>query len=251
MLHLLGDEADRAAIEPHLDSCAACREEIDRLRALLDTARLDEPPEPDAGFEARIWERQRAALARDGRLADPPSGDGSNVVRPAIWSFRRIAAAGAVAASLVVAFLVGLYLPPPGGPAPGDPTVEQRGGERVLLVAVGDHLERSRMVLLELVNGPDSRDLGAERAQARRLVSDNRLYRQTARMAGETAMADVLEELERVLLELAQSPDSVGAEELEWLRQRVADGDLLFKVKVIEGSARDKTGPVDAAGRSL
>ena len=80
--------------------------------------------------------------------------------------------------------------------------------ERVLVVAVGDHLERSKMLLVEIANAdPDQKiDLFDQREVAEDLVYTNRLYRQTAMTAGEGRMAGLLEELERVLIEIAHSP---------------------------------------------
>ena len=69
------------------------------------------------------------------------------------------------------------------------PAADPQAGERVLLVAVGDYLERSQMVLIELANanpkGP--LDISAEQERAGDLVSESRLYRQTAAHTGDTA----------------------------------------------------------------
>ena len=77
------------------------------------------------------------------------------------------------------------------------------------MVAVGDHLERSQMVLVELVNADTKSavDISAEREMAESLLQENRLYRQTAQVSGKTRMATVLEDLERVLMEIAHSPE--------------------------------------------
>ena len=46
-----------------------------------------------------------------------------------------------------------------------------------------------------------------------------RLYRQTARTTGDSAVASVLDDLERVLIEIAHSPSEVSSEQLDDLRQ--------------------------------
>jgi anti-sigma factor RsiW len=67
--------------------------------------------------------------------------------------------------------------------------------------AVGDHLERSQMVLVELAHADTSGelDISAERQLADDLVASNRLYRQTAQQMGHANVAGLLDELERVL----------------------------------------------------
>jgi hypothetical protein len=115
--------------------------------------------------------------------------------------------------------------------------------ERILLVAVGDHLERSQMVLAELSNAPEQKgglDISDERALASELVDDNRLYRETARATGDAAVASVLDDLERVLIEIAHSPSEVSSAQLEDLRQQIESRGLLFKVRVLGSRVRDE-----------
>lgn len=238
VLYLLGDERDHDALHEHVQGCERCRAETERLRALLGRVEEMPVPEPDAGFEERIWARRSAALAE--RASETGAGvggdDRAGRVVP-FWSLGRLALTGAIAASLVVAFLAGLYMPR-SEEASLRPEEAGPRGDRVLLVAVGDHLERTRMVLVELSNASDPEIFRAQQVQARSLIGDNRLYRQTARLSGQSDVAEVLDEVERVLLEVARSSDEIPAEELAWLRQRVTERDLLFKVSVIEGSAR-------------
>ena len=49
---------------------------------------------------------------------------------------------------------------------------------------------------------------------------------------GDAATAALLEDLERVLLEIAHSPSAVSAKQLEDLRKQIEDRGILFKVKV-------------------
>jgi len=49
-------------------------------------------------------------------------------------------------------------------------------------------------------------------------VEENRLYQQTARSNGDTAMASTLDELQRILLDVANSPDEVTPSQFESIR---------------------------------
>ncbi|MGH9721855.1 MAG: hypothetical protein ACRD8O_16735, partial [Bryobacteraceae bacterium] len=150
--------------------------------------------------------------------------------------------AGAIAAMVVFAFLAGRFThkPVPSGPGPVAASGQVR--ERILLVALGDHLERSQMVLIELANAsPElARDITGEQERAEDLISENRLYRQTALTAGETNVATVLDELERLLLEIAHSPSKISSPELTRLKERIEAAGLLFKVRVVESNLRER-----------
>jgi len=110
-------------------------------------------------------------------------------------------------------------------------------------VALGDHLERSQMVLAELTNAADGKgklDISDERQTAEQLLDDNRLFRQTARSTGATAVASVLDDLERVLLEISHSPSEVSSDQLDELRQEIESRGLLFKVRVLGSQVREQ-----------
>jgi len=83
-------------------------------------------------------------------------------------------------------------------------------------------------------------DITAEQVLARELSAVNRLFRRAAADAGEPGMASVLEELELVLIEIANGPAKLSADEFATLRQRIDTGGLLFKVKVLTAQMRAK-----------
>jgi hypothetical protein len=94
------------------------------------------------------------------------------------------------------------------------------------------------MVLLEFVNAAPREASGSrERAWAGELVASNRLYRQTAVREGEPGVADVLDQLERVLLEIANSPTQASPETHEALRRRIEEEGVLFKIEIIGARA--------------
>jgi hypothetical protein len=214
-----GADAERA----HLAGCAACRERVEALRAVLDAAREDVPERgPDYG--AQVWARLAPRLSARAplELAAP---------RRAV-SLHRFASFGALAASLLAAFLLGRHTAPLPPPAP---VAEAQVRERVLLVAVGDHLERSRVLLVEWMNEPE----GAAPRGAEELLRTNRLYRASAERGGDADVAAVLLELERTLLEIARAPEFGPAERAE-LQARIARRGTLFKVRVLGEQVRQR-----------
>src|SRR5262249_18066447 len=146
----------------------------------------------------------------------------------------------AMLALLAVAFLAGRFYPRQDS-AP-QTAMDTFSPERVLLVAVGDYLERSQMVLIELANanakGP--LDISSEQERAQDLVSETRLYRQTAASTGNTSVTGILDELERVLLEIARGPSRLSPAELEKFRARLEAEGILFKIRVVNSNVRSQ-----------
>jgi hypothetical protein len=111
--------------------------------------------------------------------------------------------------------------------------------ERVLVVAVGEHLGHSERMLVELSNaapndpGQKEVNISAEQRRAEDLLEENRMYRQTALQEGDAGLANVLDELERVLLDVAHSPEEVTPAQLEAIRQKIEARGILFKVRVV------------------
>jgi hypothetical protein len=224
-----GESPAAAAAEAHLAACGACRAEWDALRAALDAV-TDET--------AAASSRERTPADIDATwLALRPRLQATRHAR----SVRRFLLAPlAAAAALVVAFLAGRHWSVPSPPPAA--AADERVRERVLLVAVGDHLERSQMLLVELAAAPRGRaaDIGIEQGWAQELVGANRLYRQAALRAGEPAVADVLDELERLLVEVASAPETLQPEQLARLQERIEARGLLFKVRVLGSRMREQ-----------
>jgi hypothetical protein len=216
VLHHYGEHGEAAAVAAHLERCEACRASMEALRTDLASVTLDVPA-ASADYATRVWERLRPHLV----AASPRRG---MLHRPAV---RRAAGYLALAASLVAAFLLGRMSPQPSGVAMVPDT-----RERVLLAAVARHLDRSQRVLVELAHA-DEGNAGDLSARAERLVAENRLYRQSARQAGEVGLASLLDELGLVLLEVAHAPEPLTPGDVRDLNARVERKALLFKVRVV------------------
>jgi hypothetical protein len=237
VLHYYG-EMDAAAEDratTHLAGCAECHDgyaRLQRVMALVDSVPAADAPE---GFERVAWARLEAALPakRSGWLSW------------FVFSPARVAFGAAVIMLVVGAFMAGrMATPPVAVPAPA---VAEAGNanavrERILLVDLGDHLDRSQMMLVELVSADDRGpvDISSEQARAEQLLAANRLYRQTAIKTGDAATAAVLDELERVLVDVAASPSTLTQENLDEVRRRIESKGILFKVRVVSSDVRER-----------
>jgi hypothetical protein len=204
----------------HIEQCAECRAAFERLQELLDSISDYPVPERNSAYGAEVWARLTPHLP----LARPRSP----------W-LRWWVLGPAFAAVLAVAFWAGML------------TEQRQTGfsakarERVLLMAIGDHLERSQIILTELVHAqPGSTDLSYERERARDLVYENRLLRESATRAGDLRDAGLLDELERALVAIANSPPAGSSDDLQEIQQRIESEGLLFKVRITGIDAREK-----------
>jgi hypothetical protein len=161
-----------------------------------------------------------------------------------VFQWPRWALAAGLGLMLLGAFLAGRYWRQPStnlAPAIAQSQPLSAGArERVLLTEIGDHLERSQLALIELINSKTNGavDITPEQVLARELAAVNRLFRRTAADAGETGLATVLEDLELVLVEVANGPSKLSAEEFAALRDRIDSDGLLFKVRVLGAQVR-------------
>ena len=238
----------RAAVEAHVDACPECRTSLEEIRATLDaSARIDIPERGD-DYGAKVWDAIESRLSESSHISTPALRHGTPVprlsLRPAPW----------LAAAAVVALAVGAYwlgrhnasidrppqvpLTATATPAPSLRTEAIR--DRVVLAALGEHLDRTERTLVELVNSqPGGRvDISAEQAWARDLLEANRLYRRAASNAKTPALSQVLDDLEPVLLEIANSPSRLTSDEFETLRDRIEARSLVFKVRVTGADIR-------------
>ena len=224
VLFYYGESAEAPAVESHLAECEACRAGFRSLQLVLNTVNSAPVPERSPEYGHAVWKRIEKQIAPRRRRS---------FVHWWVW-------APATAALVLTAFFVGRL-----SHRDDAATLAHNNQirERILLVAVGDHLERSQMVLAELSNAPEGQgklDITDERQMAEELLDDNRLYRQTARTTGDTAVANVLDDLERVLIEIAHSPSEVSNEQLDELRQSIEARGLLFKVRVLGSRVHDE-----------
>ncbi len=214
-----------AGLDGHLAGCALCLSRFQALTRVLRIVAEEEIPEPAGDFEARMTAQVLAAAKK------PESGRILQFPFMSSRTARFLAAGAALAACLILAFSVGRRL----GRVEEQTLTASQTQERVLLTALGEHLGRSRVTLVELKNREVSAgDLKALQAAADNLVTASRLFRAAAERAGEGQIASVMEETERLLVRFAVAPDAEAKDELDGLRKRVDSRDLLFRLQVME-----------------
>lgn len=234
VLHYYGELDGGAAghAAAHLQECGACREAFTKLQRVF--AIVDTVPDPvlGDGFERLVWARLQP------RVEHARHGWASWVV----LSPARLAWLAAIVVLVGAAFVAGRLSRPQPAAEPAGVTASNDLRERVLLADLSEHLDRSQLMLVDLVSAGSAGDVDvpAERTRAEQLLSANRLYRQTAVETGNRALAQVLDDLEQVLVDIAASPDRVTPEDLAAVQHRIDDKGLLLKMRVLSSEVQKR-----------
>ncbi|HEY7387353.1 MAG TPA: hypothetical protein VH640_02515 [Bryobacteraceae bacterium] len=230
ILHYYGEAVDGGTAQVHLDACPDCRAALGSLARVLNAMDVLPVPERPADYETRVWQRLVG------------TGLGSAPELP-FWRrrFIRWPALGLALASALIAVVV--IARPPAKPPVRQARTAVVPPEQILRLALGDYLDRSGIVLTELANAPDGRtvDISPEQERAAGLLSECRLYRQTAMRADDQVVAGVLDELERILLEVAHAPSRLEPAEADELRDRLRSEGVLFRIRVLSTTVRNQS----------
>jgi hypothetical protein len=220
--HYYDESASPADCERHLKACAACAKHYADLRRDLDGVKPLVPPVRGEDYGQQVWQSIRSSLP----VYEKPKRSWIQLWRPLGW-------AAACALLIAVAFVAGRHWErkqTPSVAVGADPQARQR----VVVVVLGDHLDRSERLLVEL-NHAGSDDMSAMplRGEARELLANNRLVRQSAIQAGDLNVEASLDRLERLLVELANQPDELSEADLNRLRQEMNTDSLLFDIRIL------------------
>ena len=240
-----GEVGQGEPLAAHLERCSLCRSQYQALQNTLGSLDMAPIPERSEEYGQAVWQQLRSHLPTQ----TSPSGfgqlwarmkAGGLVVRWPRWS-----TAAGMALLIGAAFLAGRFWPQAPNRAErkvpplelAQPTMPQPWS---FLEEIGDHLERSQLALIELVNSRTNGavDISGEQVLARELVDVNRLYCQTASRLGDSSMMSTLEDLERALVEISNSPSTLSSAQFAEFRRRLHTDDILFKVRVVSSLVR-------------
>ena len=242
-LYYYGEGRRRHDIERHLESCAGCAATYREIADTLAMIAAPEVPERGDPYGLEIWQRIRHKL--------PEQESSAWSALAGFFRPERFVFAAAAAMLVLAAFVAGRVWPrlPTGAPVTSTPqtagpfsSATAANGDsrrRILLTSVADHLDRSDRLLTDVMNAPRG-DISTEQRWADDLLDASRLYRQDAVDAGERSVAAVLDDLERNLLEIVNSPSKISAADLEQIRRRIDAAALLFKVRVMSDELRQR-----------
>lgn len=218
-------------VDAHLKACRQCSAQYAELKRSLDAISPIAVPPRSAEYGDRVWETLRPQLVPYER---------KRTVWGAWANWRSAALAAGFAIVLAAVFLGGRYWERATTKRP-DIAANSQTGQRVVLVVLTDHLDRSERMLVQLEHAaPDNGKANAQlQSEARELLASNRLYRVTASNAGDPELAGALDRLEGVLAEIANDPD-LTARDIERVRQNMNTKGILFEIRVLRSRNSDQ-----------
>jgi hypothetical protein len=232
-------EGDTAAVKRHLEECAECSNTYIALQSDLAEMKFQEPPERDVLYGEQVWASLSGVL-------HPYESGRWNWLRGGL----RRSLSYAVACALLVgcAFIGGrlwerkqasvtskLTSKPNAKTSAQQQAAHLSQPSRVVVVVLGDHLDRSERLLVELKHADaESIQMASPLSdEARSLLAANRICRQNARQQDDPALATALDRLGHLLEELANQPGGLNVATLARLQNEANADGLLFEVRVL------------------
>ena len=222
----------------HLAACAECAETYAELKSDLAAMQTAAPPARDAAYGERVWRsiapflpvyeaRKRSWLRGGWRGLSYASACALLVagafIAGRVWEHKQIQ---------TTAIAIPAAIPQKAAPPQ----------QRLVVVVLSDHLDRSERLLVELKHA----DTGSEemvsplRDEARSLLAANRVCRQNAKKNDDPALAAALARLDHLLVELANQKGGLNAASLARLQDEMNSDSLLFEVRVLRSRIPDQ-----------
>jgi hypothetical protein len=218
---------DVPEVKHHLAACEVCAEAFALLRRDLAELKIAEPPVRSAQYGEQVWRSLANSL---------PAYPKPKPAWQLLWT--RLGYAAVCALLIAAAFLAGRRWERRKPVAANGARVKQQ----VVVVVLGDYLDRSERLLVELkhADAANAELVSPLRDEAQTLLPANRRCRETALQIGDPALAMVLEHLDRVLAQLAGEPGGLSAPSLARLQTEMNTDGLLFQIRVLRAQMPDK-----------
>ncbi len=232
--HYWGEDRDPGSSARHLADCAECAESYTDLQADLSVLEDIALPVRDPEYGQRVWR----SIARS--LPEQPYRKPLWML-PALW--RGLAYAAAVAVLVATSFYSGRMWEHAKAPAiantptkpPAPPPQTPSPAQRVVVVVLSDHLDRSERLLVELkhADANDSETLAPLSDEARILLPANRICQKEARSNDDPQLEKALVSLDHLLAGLASRPEGLNAAAVARLQDEMKAEGMLFEVRVL------------------
>lgn len=221
--HYYSEDFYKAEAERHLQACKQCAQSYEELGKVLGSVRTPDAPTRDSEYGAQVWHSIQGSL----RPYEPKR-------KRSFFHWPQFAYAAACLLLLAGTFWAGRMWEHAHTKSlvAGNP---QQTKERVVLFVLDNHLDRSERLLVQLNHAGaegENADLPLQ-AEAKQLLSDNQLYRQSAARANDPLLNSALDHLERVLLEVANSPGGLSSADIARIQQEMNTQGLLFQIRVL------------------
>jgi hypothetical protein len=224
--HYYGESPQPARINHHLHDCSRCAETYAALRSDLAAIEPITPPTRDAQYGEHVWQSIR-------NFVPVYESKPKQTLWSRLGNLKVLTSATACAVLIAVAFFAGRQWENHQHSPQIQSAANNQPRQPIVLVVLGDHLDRSERLLVELKHANSAEAAAPVKAEAQDLLSANRLYRESAAKSGDPALAAALDRLERVLVEIANEPDNASPARLAELQKELNTDGILFEVRVL------------------
>jgi len=243
-----GNELSKTEVEnvyAHLKNCARCSETYKEMAALK--ALMDKRPHPQMSDE--FWDNYYSRLEEKLDAVTIKSPGWGRWFRG--FKMQWVLYPAAAAAVLVVGIAVAQFLS-----LPGDQNLLTTAVTSIhrLNPAVANHFDNVQPLLVDYSNYTPEENNGKEdteipeetvmvgKSTIQKLLLENQLLKQVVAKEDNITAAQLIDELELILLELKNS-DGNSKETARAVQQLIEDNDILFKMKALQRK-RGKTGNI-------
>jgi hypothetical protein len=227
-------------LDNHLETCAACRAQSEKLQATL--ARMDHysRPELDEAFWTSYWNKLEA------RLPERKSSFFESIQNSMIRIFKPESSAGwtsRLTFGAVVILVTGIFIgrtffsnPQIIAPRPQG----ENGITDDLFIRTSQYVERSKLILLGIVNtGTESDDLfsdnfSRQQAMSRQLVNQSGPLKTALADSRQPMLQELVEELEVILLQIANLETEGDVQGVDLIRSGAESSAILMKINLGE-----------------
>lgn len=258
---------DRAEFERLMSEDDDFQTLFEEMRATLDVMDRRERRDPGSAYWEGYWERLQARMAGEsGGSADMTAATERS---SQTWWRRRVLEAGATswairAAAAAAILVAGMYMgrtffapSPQVAMVPADSTADAGGSEVVApetapspvfrdagdvqLASADDrarrYVEKSRVLLLALVNtDPNdeaySSSMQGHQKRSRALVAEASSLKEELDSPKQQRLRELVDELEKILIQIANLEAEENPEEVEFIKGRVNDHDVMLKINL-------------------
>jgi hypothetical protein len=230
--HYFADPGSRAfrIAQRHVDACGECAAGSVGLAEDLNAVQGMDYEELSVEYGESVWSRVAVVL--------PPRPIAEAPLRT--FSLSRgwglgLSYAAACVVLVLTAFQIGRmweHRQHPGNPVAKVPVPVQR---QVVVVVLGDHLDRTERLLVELkhADAEDTEVVKPLREEARSLLAANRVFKEDADKSDDAALRKALDHLDHLLNNVANEPGGLNAMSIARLQNEMKADGLLFEVRVL------------------
>ncbi len=236
------DSSKRIIIERHLGSCSTCANELAELTSAVDALDLysSQPSEERTQEFWNAFAFQVEDRLKQGKTQSSVRVSFKSLLEKVLLLHRRTFAAYSSGIAVVVVCTVGLLLfrdtqQPAQEQLVEQPVLEQQVPVELVSDRLHKYFRKSKVLLVGIANmnadEEEPIDLSAERRLSRNLIHEAR-YLQNQPL--DKRSARLINDLEKILIELANMEEQSGLSNVEILRGGIHQENLLFKIRMAE-----------------